>query len=97
MRPCLSFARDGHIRYDDFLRAIEKQGDSSHGIRSPLGRRASTAVGGGTQRQRLAETLRRAVARGVDYRREMELQDGAAPKGGEGGVISCQTCVKTGA
>lgn len=88
--------RDGRIRYEDFLRVVEEDRDLPYkgNSKSPNREGGANAAGRTTERERLAATCRRAVARGIDYRREMELEHGASSATGgvpgEDGVISCQ-------
>ncbi|CAN0398392.1 unnamed protein product, partial [Ectocarpus sp. 13 AM-2016] len=86
---------DGNIRYEDFLREIE-EGEGDHVRRSPSPRGRKAFDGGGTSgRGRLQASLSRAIDRGIDYRREMELEEEgrSALAGGMGmkeGVVSRQ-------
>lgn len=92
--------RNGHIRYKDFLRDLQEDGERH--TRAPRERRLPT-VGGGerggrgggggggaTERERLEAALIRAIDRGFDYRREMELEDGRAGGKVEAGIVSRQ-------
>ncbi|CAM9771974.1 unnamed protein product, partial [Ectocarpus sp. 6 AP-2014] len=87
---------DGNIRYEDFLREIE-EGEGDHVRRSPSPRGRKPFDGGGTSgRGRLQASLSRAIDRGIDYRREMELEEEgrSASAGGTGmkeGVVSRQS------
>lgn len=87
--------RNGSIRYEDFLREIE-EGEGDHSRRSPSPRCRKTFDGFDTSaRGRLQASLSRAIDRGIDYRREMELEEEgrSASAGGTGmkeGVVSRQ-------
>lgn len=105
VRVCLA-PRDGSIRYADFLRELEEgadEDDTRH--RSPL--RGSSPSwkndGGGryrgtgtstSERGRLEASLSWAIERGIDYRREMELEEEGAGAGRETtlkeGIVSRQ-------
>lgn len=81
--------REGRVGYEDFLRVID-EGESPLEVKARRDGgmdRCSGRTVGEAQRSRLKQSLRRAVARGIDYRREMELQDAAAP-GEVDGVVS---------
>lgn len=96
----LGFTRDGRIQYEDFLEAIGEDDENRHyqdrsvRCREPPLRDSV----GNSVRDRLAATLRRAVDHGIDYRREIELQEGTAggPATGaemlEEGVVSRKRC-----
>lgn len=94
----MTLRRDGRIRYEDFLRAVEEDegqpysgGRITSRGRSPGSLSASREYGGGfgtSERGRLRATLSRAIDRGIDYRREMELEEGGAGRGIEEGVVS---------
>eukprot|EP00752_Nemacystus_decipiens_P007715 g6898.t1 len=87
---------DGSICYADFLRELEKGADEDEVYRrSPL--RGSSPSGknidGGQHRDkstsargRLEASVRRAIERGIDYRREMELEEEGAGAGREKGL-----------
>lgn len=94
--PSLS-PRDGSIRYGDFLRELEEGADVDEmHHQSPLrGSSSSSWKPGGsdgrnhgisTERGRLGISLGRAIERGIDYRREMELEEERARGGRETGV-----------
>lgn len=105
-----SHHRDGSIRYADFLREIEEgaEDDICGHHQSPLrgisysreenGGGIGGGGGGGTtstsERGRLEASLSRAIDRGIDYRREMELEEegglAAAAAGMKEGVVSRQ-------
>lgn len=80
----LGVPSEGRIRYEDFLRVIE--GEGATGAHAEA-RDSSPARAAEAQRARLSETLHRAIARGVDYRREIELQGATS---GANGIISCE-------
>lgn len=89
--------RNGHIRYKDFLRDLQE--DEERHTHVPRERRWPTVGGsergrrgggGATERERLEVTLIRAIDRGLDYRREMELEDGRAGGKVEAGIVSRQ-------
>lgn len=99
VRVCLA-PRDGSIRYADFLRELEEgvDKDDMH-PQSPLrgsspswkndggGRYRGTSTSTSTsERGRLEASLSRAIERGIDYRREMELEEEGAGAGRETGL-----------
>ncbi|CAM9630579.1 unnamed protein product, partial [Ectocarpus sp. 4 AP-2014] len=87
---------DGNIRYEDFLREIE-EGEGDHVRRSPSPRGRKAFDSGGTSgRGRLQASLSRAIDRGIDYRREMELEEegrsgSAVGTGMKEGMVSRQS------
>lgn len=97
LRVCLA-PRDGSIRYADFLRELEDGADEDEmRHQSPLGGPSPSRKynGGGrcrgtsvstSERGRLEASLRRAIERGIDYRREMELEEEGAGGGRKTGV-----------
>lgn len=97
--------RDGGIRYADFLRKLEEGADEDEmHHQSPLRGSSTWEYGGGgrdtstststSERGRLEVSLMRAIERGIDYRREMELEEegagGARETGVKEGIVSRQ-------
>ena len=84
--------RNGRIRYKDFLRDIEEDEDQPHNIRErpPTFGGSECGSGRATVRERLEDTLVRAIGRGLDYRREMELEEGRTGGKVEEGIVSRQ-------
>lgn len=88
MCACL-FLREGCIRYQDFLGTIQEE--EYHPIRLLHdGDGDGEGEGGSSVQKRLQVTFSRAIDRGVDYRREMELEDGGAGGRIEEGLASVQ-------
>lgn len=100
---CTLISRDGNIRYADFLREIEEGADDddtffrespTRGAPFPRGRGSGGGTTSTSERGRLEAALTRAIDRGIDYRREMELEEegGAAASfgGTKEGVVSRQ-------
>lgn len=97
---CTLTPRDGSIRYADFLREIEEGVEDDMFRHSPTKWLSYSRDGGNgdtistSERGRLETALSRAIDRGIDYRREMELEEGGgaavALGGTKEGVVSRQ-------